>query len=71
MHRGFNQLLRVAVHRKLVHMDDQRDSVAAREFLRPINDEFFCIIIEVPLVERRPIDGQTLRFDGERCASAF
>ena len=55
MHSGFNQMLRVAVRRKLVHMDDQRDWIAARKFLCPTDDKFFRVIIEVSLVERRRI----------------
>ena len=73
MHSGFKQMLRVAVRRKLVHMDDQRDWIAARKFLCPTDDKFFRVIIEVPLVERRRIhrveqvarfDRRKLRFDG-------
>ena len=48
-------MLRVAVRRKLVHMDDERDRIAARKFSRPTDDKFFRIIIEVSLVERRRI----------------
>ena len=36
-------------------MDDQRDWIAARKFLRPTDNEFFRVIIEVSLVERRGI----------------
>ena len=52
MHSGFKKMPRIAVGRKLVHMDDQRDWIAARKFLRPTNNEFFRIIIEVSLVKR-------------------
>ena len=55
MHSGFDQVLRVALCRKLVYMDDQRDCIAARKFLCPTDDELFRIIIEVSLLERRRI----------------
>jgi hypothetical protein len=55
MHGGFNQLLRIAVRTNLVHMDDQRDWIAAWKFLCPTNNEFFRVIIEVLLLERRRI----------------
>ena len=55
MHSGFNQMLRVPLCGNLVYMDDQRDWIAARKFLCPTDDEFFRIIIEVSLVERRRI----------------
>ena len=55
VHGGFNQMLRIAVRRKLVYMDEQRDWIAAREFLCPTDDKFFRIIIEVSLVERRGV----------------
>ena len=55
MHGDFNQVLRVALRRNLVYMDDQGNWVAARKFLCPTDDELFGIIIEVSLVERRRI----------------
>src|SRR5215471_15892695 len=55
MHSGFNEMLRVRLRRSLVYLNDQRDWIAARKFLRPTDDELFRIIIEVPLLERRRI----------------
>jgi hypothetical protein len=55
VHRRFNQSLRVAVRRKLVHMHEQRNRVATRKFLHPTDDEFFRVIIEVLLLEGRRI----------------
>ncbi len=52
MHSGFKQMLRVAVRKKLVHLDDQRDWIVAWKFLRPTHDKFFRVIIKVSLVER-------------------
>ena len=34
MHSGLKKMLWIAVGRKLVHMDDQRDWIAAWKFLR-------------------------------------
>jgi hypothetical protein len=55
LHGRFNELLRIAVRGKLIHINDQRDWVPPRKFLCPTNDELFRIIIEVSLVERRRI----------------
>src|SRR6516165_5548120 len=57
VHSRLNELLCVAMRRKLVHVDDQRDRIATRKFLRPANDEFFRVVIEVPLMKRRWVHG--------------
>ncbi len=53
MHSGFNQVLCVEVRSKLVHMNEQRDWIVQWKFLCPTNNEFFRVVIEVLLVERR------------------
>jgi hypothetical protein len=55
MHSGLKQILHVAMQRKLIHMDDQGDRIATRKFTRPTDNKFFCIIVEIPLMEWRRI----------------
>jgi hypothetical protein len=52
VHSGFNQVLCVGLHRKLVYMDDQRDLIVSRKLSRPTDDELFSVIVEVSFLKR-------------------
>src|ERR1039457_6906614 len=62
-HRPFNQLLRSGSCNRLVQVNDKRERLAPGIFLRPTDNKFFRIMIEIPLVKWRRIPRIKTLFD--------